>query len=325
MLQPGERLLVACSGGADSVALFHQLREIVPSLKLKLHLLHFDHALRRGSTRDRKFVQTLARKFKTPFYGGKRLLKEKSPAGLSPEEYARKARYEFFLKAAKKTGIKKIALGHQQDDQAETLLMRLIQGTGPRGLQGIRPVLKEKGVSFIRPLIYVERKEIRAYLQKNSFTYREDTTNRSKRFLRNRIRHELLPLIEKKFNPQLRPALARLAETIYQESAGVDAWVRGQGKKFLKMKKKDTFWLERENFLGLPSPLQFRLLDQFLHDLDPQSGLNFRSWARMEEGFRKGRFRMTLPRNVDLILSKKKLFIKKNPPYGHGLPSRGQR
>ncbi len=318
MLKPREHLLIACSGGADSVALFHLLRELRLDWGIKLSVIHFDHKLRSTSSADSKFVRSLAKRFKIPIYDDRRkgdLLKE----GLSPEEAARKIRYEFFVKAAEKMGIKKIALGHQQDDQAETLLMRLIQGTGPRGLQGIRPLIKEKGITFIRPLMDVSRKEIRAYLKKHSYAYREDATNRSKRFLRNQVRHDLLPLLEKKFNPQIRTALCRLAETSFQESAGMDEWVRGQGKTFLKSRRKDTFWLERENFLRLPSTLQFRLLDQFLHDLDPRSGLDFKAWSRIEEGFRKARFRITLPRNVDLHLSKKKLFIKKNLPYGQGL------
>lgn len=324
MLKPGEPLLVACSGGADSVVLFHLLRELRPEWRIKLTVIHFDHNLRAQSARDFKFVQSLAKRFKIPIYHDERR-GDFLGNGLSPEEAARKIRYEFFEKAAKKTGIKKIALGHQQNDQAETLLMRLVQGTGLRGLQGIRPVIKEKGITYIRPLLSTNRKEIRTYLKEHSYAYREDATNRSKRFLRNQIRHDLLPFLEKKFNPQIRTALCRLAETIYQEFAGMDEWVREQGKAFLKTRRKDTFWLDRENFLRLPSMLQFRLLDQFLHDLDSRSGLDFESWSRIEEGFRKARFRITLPRNVDLHLSKEKLFIKKNLPYGHGLRLRSKK
>lgn len=314
MLIPGERILVACSGGADSVALFHLLRELAPRLGIRLSLLHFDHALRRGSERDCEFVEGLARNFGIPFYSGRRRSRRGIyKTGLSPEEEARKNRYEFFERVVKKTRIRKIALGHHWDDQAETVLMRLIQGTGLRGLQGIRPVVKVKRITLIRPLIEIRRDEIREFLKKCSIPHREDGTNQSQRFLRNRIRHRLLPLLEKEFNPQIRQSLCRLAETAVRESAGLDEWVTRYGKTYLRARKDGAIWLDRERFLLLPNALQFRLLDQILHLLDPRSGFDFKSWERMEEGFRKGRVRITLPRNLDLNLTPKKLFIRKTP------------
>lgn len=308
MLSPRETLLVACSGGADSTALFHLLRELAPRWGIRLRLVHFDHALRKGSERDFQFVKTLARRFHLPFYGVRAKIRV-DRKGLSPEENARAMRYDFFEKIAKKSGIRKIALAHHKDDQAETVLMRLIQGTGLRGLQGIRPVIRVKGMTLIRPLIELSRREIREFLRKHSISYREDRTNRSKRFLRNRIRNRLLPLLEKEFNPKIRESLSRLAQTAVRESAGLDEWVSRQGKTYLRAQKNGTVWLDRERFLALPSALQFRLLDQLLHRLDPRSGLDFKSWETIEKGFQKGRVRITLPRNLDLNLTAKKLSL----------------
>lgn len=311
MLVPGERILVACSGGADSVALIYLLKELIPRLKIRLGLVHFDHALRPGSEKDFRFVAGLARNFDIPFYGGRRRPSQPiSGTGFSPEETARKIRYEFLEKVGRKTRIKKIALGHHRDDQAETVLMRLLQGTGSRGLQGIRPKVKVNGIMLIRPLIGVSRAEIRKFLRKNSISYREDVTNRSKRFLRNRIRHRLLPLLEKEFNPQIRESLSRLAQTTVRESAGLDEWVSREGKTYLRARKNGTIWLDRERFLSLPGALQFRLLDQVLHLLDSRSGLNFKSWETIEEGLGKGRVRVTLPRNLDLNLTATKLLVR---------------
>lgn len=311
MLNPGERVWVACSGGPDSVALFHLLREIAPHLGIRLGLLHFDHALRKESRRDFQFVKALARRLHLPFFGARAEAKA-ARKGLSPEENARALRYDFFEKAAKKSGVRKIALAHHRDDQAETILMRLIQGTGLRGLRGIRPVLQRKGTTFIRPLIQVSRSEIRRFLKKNSFTFREDSTNRSRRFLRNRIRWRLLPVLEREFNPRIREALCRLAETACAESKGLDDWIRQNWKKYLASRRNGTLQLERDRFLSLPPFLQFRLLDQILRQADPQSGLDFESWERIEKELTKGRVRMTLPRNLDLNLTGKKLFIRKN-------------
>lgn len=311
MLSPGEPLLVACSGGADSVALVHFLKELAPRLRIRLSLLHFDHALREESVKDLEWVRRLARRFGLPFYHGRarRALYQKK-RNFSPEESARQLRYEFFHRVAKKAKIRKIALAHHKDDQAETVLMRLIQGTGLRGLQGIRPVIRVKGMTLIRPLIELSRREILEFLRKHSISYREDRTNRSKRFLRNRIRNRLLPLLEKEFNPKIRDSLSRLAQTAVRESTGLDEWVSRQGKTYLlRARKNGTVWLDRERFLALPSALQFRLLDQLLHRLDPRSGLDFKSWETIEKGFQKGRVRITLPRNLDLNLTAKKLSL----------------
>lgn len=313
MLKPGERVLVACSGGADSVALFYLLKALCRRLKIRLALLHYDHALRKNSSRDFQFVKALARKTKTPFYGGVRNPKKGIlRKGLSPEEAARNLRYDFFKSVCQKTGISKIALGHHRDDQAETVLMRILQGTGPRGLQGIRPVVKVKGMTLVRPLVKISREEIRESLRRNRIRFREDSSNQSLQFLRNRIRHRLLPLLEKEFNPRIRESLCRLAETTMRESAGLDDWTRRHGKNFLRSRRNGTLIVTRSPFLSLPSALQFRILDQLVRRLHPASGLSFDAWSRIEQGLRRGRFRITLPQRLDLVFTPKKLTISRS-------------
>lgn len=313
MLTPGERLLVACSGGADSVALFHLLRGLAPGLRIHLSLLHFDHALRPGSARDLEFVRKMAKRFHVPFYGARRKVKPRpADKNLSPEEAARERRYDFFERTAKKTRIRKIALAHHRDDQAETVLMRIVQGTGLRGLQGMRPVVQRNGLTLIRPLFEATRLQIREFLKEQSIAHREDPTNRSEKFLRNRIRRRLLPLLEKEFNPQIRESLCRLAETTACESTGIDNWVKENWKTYVHSPRNGTVRLRRDPFLLLPPALQFRLFDQILRQLDSRSGLDFNSWGRMEEGLKKGRYRATLPRKIDLNLTPQKLLIRKS-------------
>ena len=331
MFKPGERVLVACSGGADSVALFYLLKKLSsgadspsgptaregrrpgrPYIKIHLALVHYDHALRPASSRDFQFVRALARKTKTPFYGGVRDPKKGIlRKGLSPEEAARNLRYDFFKSVCRKTGISKIALGHHRDDQAETVLMRILQGTGLRGLQGIRPVVKLKGMTLVRPLVEISRQEIRNALRREYIRFREDRSNRSRKFLRNRIRQRLLPLLEKEFNPKIRESLCRLAETTMRESAGLDDWTRRHGKNFLRSRRNGTLTLARAPFLSLPNALQFRVLDQLVRLLHPASGLSFDAWSRIEQGFGRGRFRATLPQRLDLVLTPKKLTISR--------------
>ena len=312
MVRRGDRILVACSGGPDSVALFHVLRMLEPRYSLKLGLLHFDHALRPGSAADLKFVRDLAASFRVPFYGERRKGDlARLGKNLSPEEAARNARYDFFERTARKSRFKKVALAHQRDDQAETLLMRVIQGTGLRGLQGIRPVVRKGGLVFIRPLLEIGREEILPFLKKNRFRFRIDPTNRSTRFLRNRLRRRLLPLMEREFNPRVREALSRLAETAYAESRGMDEWTEKHWKQYVARKKNGSLHLRRK-LLELPGALQFRLLERVLRSMDPASGLDFKAWRRIQAGFQKGRLRTALPRALDLCLMAKRFFIRKN-------------
>lgn len=312
MLVPGERLLVACSGGADSVTLFHLLRELAPRLEIRLSLVHFDHGLRPGSEKDLEFVRETARHFHVPFYGAKRKSQPRSfDKHLSPEEAAREARYYFFEQTAKKARIHKMALAHHRDDQAETVLMRMVQGTGLRGLQGIRPVIQRKGLTLIRPLFETSRLQIRGFLKRRSIAFREDPTNRSEKFLRNRIRRRLLPLLEREFNPQIRESLCRLAETAVGESTGFDDWVNENWRAYVHSRRKGTLRVRRDPFLLLPPALQFRLFDQILRRLDSRSGLDFNSWGRLAEGLKRGRYRATLPRKIDLSLTPKKLLMRK--------------
>lgn len=181
--------------------------------------------------------------------------------------------------------------------------MRLLQGTGLRGLQGMRPIIQKEGVTYIRPLLHLSRAEILGFLKENSFAYRKDPTNLSPHFLRNRIRHELLPLLERKFNPRMREILIRLAETARIETAGWDEWAKDHWRNFIRYRKNGTVRLHRDSFLSLPPSLQFRVLDHALRAFDPESGLNFKSWERIEAGLKKRRFRMSLPRNLDLALT----------------------
>ncbi len=311
MLIPGDRILIACSGGPDSVALAYLLKELASRMNLRLALLHFDHRLRKESAKDLQFVRLLASRLRLPFYGGRaQKVSSSKTKNVSPEEKARELRYAFFRSVARRTGIRKVALAHHKDDQAETVLMRLVQGTGLRGLQGIRPVVREGGVSYFRPLIELTRQELRRFLAAKRIRYREDPTNRSLRFLRNRVRHRLLPLLEKEFNPRVGDLLARLAETASRELKGLEDWVGKRWRIFVESKKNGTLRLDRDLFLFLPETLQFRILDRALQSLDRRSGLDFKSWGTLREGFRRGRVRMTLPRDLDLNLTAKKLFVR---------------
>lgn len=211
LLRKNERVVVGVSGGPDSLALLHILAGLRNELKLQLHVAHLDHKLRPGSARDLEFVAAQAKKLKLGFTGGSARIARPS------EEACRKARLEFLFSVAREQKAGKICLGHNLDDQAETVLMRLIRGTGTLGLAGIVPLRKFAQVVIARPLIEVTRREIELYLKKKKLCPRIDETNAGDAYLRNRLRNELLPILERKYNRNIKELLSNTAQ-----SAGYD-------------------------------------------------------------------------------------------------------
>jgi len=212
LIQDGDRILVGVSGGPDSLALLLQLFNLRSRLGLALYIAHLDHGLRKSSASDALFVKDWGRKLNIPVSMEQlcpKLLKRKG----SLEELCREARLDFFIKTAKKTKADKIALGHNLDDQAETVLMRLLRGTGLSGLSGIFAKRKIRGMVFIRPLLETSRNEIEKYLKRKGVKARVDQTNDEDLFFRNKIRHNLIPLLKKEYNQNIVELLANLAET----------------------------------------------------------------------------------------------------------------
>lgn len=214
MLKPGQTVLVAVSGGPDSLALLDVLLQLAPELELRLAVAHLDHGLRPDSAADADFVAAFAAERGLTCYRERvdvaALLRG---SGQSPEAVARAVRYAFFERAAAATGAERVALGHNADDQAETIIMRLLRGAGSEGLSGIPPVR----LPYVRPLIETPRSEIEAYCRARGLAARRDSTNADPAYTRNRIRHELMPVL-KGYNPRLVPALGELGERLRAEA-----------------------------------------------------------------------------------------------------------
>ena len=209
LFAPGERIGVAVSGGVDSVTLLHLLRGL-EDYRLELAVFHVDHGLRPESAADAEFVRSLAVELGLPFFLARPAVKEHARANhLSPEMAARELRYLELARMAREAGVRRVALGHHRDDQVETVLLRIIRGTGLEGLSGMAPI-REEGL-FVRPLLAVGRGEILYYAGENGLRWVEDATNREIEIPRNRVRHVLLPLLRAEFNPQVDRALLGLA------------------------------------------------------------------------------------------------------------------
>ena len=225
MLQPGDRVLVGVSGGADSVALLHILYRLSVSRDLDIGVAHLNHALRgKAADRDAAFVQTLARQLDLPCFSARQDVGlQRQKQGGSLEEAGRRARYRFYAQTAKTQGFTKIALGHHADDNAELVLMNMLRGTGPEGIAGIPPA-REPGI--IRPLIHARRREIMAYIKDNDLAYVVDASNQDPRFFRNRVRNELIPALSEAYNPRLTEALVRTASISRTEEEWLEQLTR---------------------------------------------------------------------------------------------------
>lgn len=207
-MSPGARVLVALSGGADSVALVDVLRELARDGSFVIAGLgHFNHQLRgRAADDDEEFCRELAARVDLPLEIGRGDVRALASAERrSIEDAARIARYAFLEQAADRLHADVIAVAHSRDDQAETFLLRLIRGAGPRGLAGIRP----RAGRIIRPLLDVSRAEIREYISERGLGFREDASNEDVRIPRNRVRHELIPYLQREFSPGIVDVLAR--------------------------------------------------------------------------------------------------------------------
>jgi len=212
MFPPGARVGVAVSGGADSVFLLEALRELAPRWNLHLSVVHIEHGIRGAASRaDAAFVQDLAARHSLPFH----LHQADVPAiHDNLQQAARHVRQAFFAELISAGTVDRIATGHTRSDQAETVLYRILRGSGLAGLSGILPVTEER---IVRPLLVLDRADIECWLRKRNIQWREDETNRDQSYARNRLRHEILPLLRESFNPRLDDTLGHLATLAQDE------------------------------------------------------------------------------------------------------------
>lgn len=250
------RILLAVSGGADSVALLHAL----VASDVDCGVAHMDHQTRDGgSTEDAKWVEALAREWDVPYYGAAVDVPALAEASReSFEEVARRVRYDFLAEIAQLNGYDAVATAHHLDDQAETVLMRVLRGTSITGLGGIHAWSEWKGMPLMRPILNVTRTEIIDYLSQNGIAWREDATNNDESYFRNRIRHTLLPMLEESFNPGTKKALDRLARVARDEDALLAEWT----SKALHYCMPNPNEIRRETFRELDPALRRRVMLQ---------------------------------------------------------------
>jgi tRNA(Ile)-lysidine synthase len=265
-----QHVLVATSGGVDSMVLLHGLRELSQEFGLELAVGHVNHGLRGASSEaDEASVRSVAAELGLDFVSRRvepQSVRRDTPSSrrLTLQEAARHLRYQALGSMAAELGADLVATGHNADDQAETVLLRLLRGTGPAGLVGI-PVRSEGG-NVVRPLLRVARRDIETWARGRGLSWREDASNRSLGYARNRLREKWLPGLARDFNPQLLRAVGDLAEAQCWESEWFEAEVdREAAERFLL--DGDALWIERKDWASLPVALARRLARRALHEV----------------------------------------------------------
>lgn len=263
MFAPGETVLVACSGGPDSICLLHSLHRLRRLLQIKLVVFHFDHRLRRGSADDAAYVGRQAGRLRLPFV--LREAVDAPRAGQSVEAWARLARYAALTAAATEVDAGRAALGHTLDDQAETVLLGLARGGGLEAVAGMPPIASLPPLAFpaVRPLIETTRGEVESFCRALRLRPREDPTNRDRRFLRNRIRRRVLPLLEKHLGRDLRATLARTAENVRGDVGFLEGLASDAASQLVDVRDEELR-ISASGLAALPAPVGARVVRQAL-------------------------------------------------------------
>ncbi|HNV86760.1 MAG TPA: tRNA lysidine(34) synthetase TilS [Candidatus Omnitrophota bacterium] len=333
MIRKGESVMVALSGGPDSVSLFDLFYRIRADWKLNIHLVHVNHSLRgEASDRDQMFAERFARELKMPI-SIKKIDVEKFSKDhrMSLEEAGRECRLQFFKEEGARLGISKVALGHHRDDQAETVLFRLIRGTGLRGIGGMKPVSEWQNLTLIRPLIEFGKEMLQDYVRDRKLTYCVDGSNTHTHFVRNRIRHQLIPYLERHYNPRIKTALAHLADTVALDLAFIEELALKHYPKIVRKRKGSLITLKKKKFLLEPEALRFRILQKAIRELDPDSELTYFHWDEIRKALERNaeKFEIHIPSETSVSFERKEIILKKpvadkTEQYRYELPLGGK-
>jgi tRNA(Ile)-lysidine synthase len=303
LIEAQDRVLVAVSGGPDSVALLWALVSLRDRYGITLGVAYLHHSLRASASAEQAFVAGLADQLALPFHTERRDVPAfRREHGLSLEDAARRMRYDFLENTAATLDFGKIAVGHQADDTSELVLMNLLRGSGPRGLAGIAP----RHGSIIRPLIDIHRDKIMAYLALKKLHFRHDESNANLHFTRNRIRHELIPHLEAVYNPRLRQTLQDTARIIRDEETWLEAYLDEIWQHASSDTGKGEVHMDRSALNALPAALQRRVLRRALAevaaDLKGISFAHIEAIRHLASGKRADPRWMDLPKGIRILV-----------------------
>jgi len=327
-----DRVVIGVSGGPDSLCLLHLFITISHKFDLTLTIAHLNHQLRgEYSQADAEFVQEIAKQWRLPFFiESHDIISLANKRQQSVEEVARQVRYAFLWRVARETNSDKIAVGHNADDQVETVLMHFLRGTGLAGLRGMLPdidlaelrlypediptFLRQPSPRLIRPLLDISRVEIEAYCQDHNLSPRQDYSNQDTTFFRNRLRHELIPLLET-YNPNLRQVLLRTASVVMADTQILNDHLDKAWSLVTKDVSPERIVIDLQRWLNLPLGLKRSVLRRAVHNL--RRSLRDISFLHIENAIailEKGQTgaKATLPQELILTIGYETFIIASN-------------
>ncbi|MBS3917916.1 MAG: tRNA lysidine(34) synthetase TilS [Deltaproteobacteria bacterium] len=285
LLEKGDRVIVGVSAGVDSMVLLHLLNAFRKEFDLFLIVAHIHHSLRPvESEKEAELVRKESARLGLPFeYGQFNVREFQESGGFSLQDAARRIRFQFFHDLIKKYGGGKIALGHNADDQVETVLLRLLRGSGLKGLKGMLPI-REKRV--IRPLLEVGRGEIETYAQENGIPYLLDSSNLKKDYLRNRLRLNLIPLIEQEYQPGFRRAMIRTSTILREENDFIE---KGAGEAYQEIAHEEggEVVFKFSAYQSLHKAIQWRVIQEMLGRMEGGSNMDEGEWSDVNLIYRR--------------------------------------
>lgn len=311
----GRDWLVAVSGGCDSVGLLWALHRLAPTLGLRLTVAHLNHNLRGEEAReDARFVERLAESLGLPVVVGQ--WRPIRPAHFEAD--ARVGRYAWLLRTAEARGASVVAVGHTRDDQAETVLHRLVRGTGPRGLAGIpfeRPLAPGRSVTLLRPLLGVSRQAIRDELDRIDWSFREDPTNLDPSYTRARIRNDLLPKLRAEYNPKVAEALSRLADLAAANQELLDSLIADALTRVVRSIEKHEIAFKFREITELSPHLVAEIVRRAWRAGGwPEQGMTARRWSRIAAAIvAGGPARVHVGEGVELLLAGDSVQLRRWP------------
>lgn len=311
----GATVIVGTSGGPDSTALTHILHNLQYELGFHLHIAHYNHNLHRNANPDQKFVEQLAEQLNVPC-SVERWNNPKALKKGSIEDAARQRRFQFFNRLANKINAQTVVLAHTKDDLAETVLMRILRGTGLQGLRGILPVRKMKNICYIRPLLTVKKDDLLAFLRRKNIRYRIDPTNKKTEFFRNKIRLELLPLLSKQYNCNIKELLVNLADNIATDYDYIETQAQKLFTKLAKCSSNNkNVRIDLDLYSSQHPALKRMIIRSGIKQLKGDTNRLTLTHYREIEDFlqnRPQRSTVHLPRNISIRKSSKYLILAQN-------------
>lgn len=302
LIKPGERVIVAVSGGPDSMALLHVLKTLAPEMAFELLAAHVNHGLRPEANAEAHFVADQCQEWKIPCHTevvNVRALAREEKTSL--EDAGRRARYRFFYALLAEQGASSIATAHHRDDVAETVLLHLLRGSGMQGLRGILP----RNGQLIRPLLLAGKEQLLDYLNGNQVQYCLDQSNDNPDFARNRIRHQLIPLLKQDYNPRIVENLNRLADIVRAENEFLENEMEQYWSRVIKESASHTIEFDHQLFSSLPLAARRRLVMRAFNELSGSAGWEANDVEKVLELSEK-------PGSSKVLKLKKKLRVNKS-------------